>query len=51
MPGRLNSPPHARAYRYVAIDDDGRINLLDLMRRRGTLAYAAFDVLWLNERG
>ena len=34
----------------VAIDDDGRINFLDLMRRRGTLAYAAFDVLWLNGR-
>ena len=28
----------------VALDDDGRINFLDLMRRRGTLAYAAFDV-------
>ena len=24
----------------VALDDDGRINFLDLMRRRGTLAYA-----------
>ena len=34
----------------VALDDDGRINFLDLMRRRGTLAYAAFDVLWLNGR-
>jgi bifunctional non-homologous end joining protein LigD len=34
----------------VAIDDDGRINFLELMRRRGTLAYAAFDVLWLNGR-
>jgi bifunctional non-homologous end joining protein LigD len=34
----------------LAIDDDGRINFLDLTRRRGTLAYAAFDVLWLNGR-
>jgi bifunctional non-homologous end joining protein LigD len=34
----------------VALDDDGRINFLDLMRRRGTLAYAAFDVLRLNGR-
>jgi bifunctional non-homologous end joining protein LigD len=32
----------------VAIDDDGRINFLELMRRRGTLAYAAFDLLWLD---
>ena len=34
----------------VAIDDEGRINFWDLMRSRGTLAYAAFDVLWLNGR-
>jgi bifunctional non-homologous end joining protein LigD len=34
----------------VAIDDEGRINFWDLMRGRGTLAYAAFDVLWLNGR-
>jgi len=34
----------------VALDDDGRINFWDLMRGRGTLAYAAFDLLWLNGR-
>jgi bifunctional non-homologous end joining protein LigD len=34
----------------VAIDDDDRINFRDLMRGRGTLAYAAFDVLWVNGR-
>ena len=34
----------------VALGDDGRINFWDLMRGRGTLAYAAFDVLWLNGR-
>jgi bifunctional non-homologous end joining protein LigD len=32
----------------VAIDDEGRIDFWGLMRGRGTLAYAAFDVLWLN---
>lgn len=32
----------------IAIDDEGRINFWDLMRGRGTLAYAAFDLLWLN---
>jgi bifunctional non-homologous end joining protein LigD len=34
----------------VALDDEGRISFWDLMRGRGTLAYAAFDVPWLNER-
>jgi bifunctional non-homologous end joining protein LigD len=34
----------------VALYDDGRINFWDLMRGRGTLAYAAFDILWLNGR-
>ena len=34
----------------IAIDDEGRINFWDLMRGRGTLAYAAFDLLWLNGR-
>jgi bifunctional non-homologous end joining protein LigD len=34
----------------VALDDDGRINFWDLMRGRGTLAYAAFDLVWLNDR-
>jgi bifunctional non-homologous end joining protein LigD len=34
----------------VAIDAEGRINFLDLMRGRGVLAYAAFDLLWLNGR-
>src|SRR4051812_39676850 len=34
----------------VALDDDGGINFWDLMRSRGTLAYAAFDLLWFNGR-
>jgi bifunctional non-homologous end joining protein LigD len=34
----------------IAIDDEGRINFWELMRGRGTLAYAAFDLLWLNGR-
>jgi bifunctional non-homologous end joining protein LigD len=34
----------------VALDDEGRISFWDLMRGRGTFAYAAFDVLWLNGR-
>ena len=34
----------------VALDDEGRIGFWDLMRRRGTLAYVAFDVVWLNGR-
>jgi hypothetical protein len=34
----------------VALDDEGRISFWDLMRGRGTPAYAAFDVLWLNGR-
>lgn len=34
----------------IALDDEGRINFWDLMRGRGTLAYAAFDLLWLNGR-
>lgn len=34
----------------VALDDEGRISFWDLMCGRGTLAYAAFDVLWLNGR-
>jgi bifunctional non-homologous end joining protein LigD len=34
----------------VALDDEGRISFWDLMRGRGILAYAAFDVLWLNGR-
>jgi bifunctional non-homologous end joining protein LigD len=34
----------------VAIDDEGRIDFWGLMRGRGTLAYAAFDLLWLNGR-
>jgi bifunctional non-homologous end joining protein LigD len=32
----------------IALDDDGRISFWDLMRGRGTLAYAAFDLLWIN---
>lgn len=34
----------------VLLDDDGRISFWGLMRGRGTLAYAAFDLLWLNGR-
>jgi hypothetical protein len=34
----------------VAIDNEGRIDFWGLMRGRGTLAYAAFDVLWVNGR-
>jgi bifunctional non-homologous end joining protein LigD len=34
----------------VALDVEGRISFWDLMRGRGTLAYAAFDLLWLNGR-
>jgi len=34
----------------VALDDEGRISFGDLMRGRGTLAYAAFDLLWLEGR-
>jgi bifunctional non-homologous end joining protein LigD len=35
----------------VAIDHEGRVNFWNLMRwREGTLAYAAFDLLWLNGR-
>src|SRR3954453_13933795 len=32
----------------VALDEEGSISFWDLMRSRGTLAYAAFDLLWLN---
>jgi bifunctional non-homologous end joining protein LigD len=34
----------------VALDEEGRIDFWGLMRGRGTLAYAAFDLLWLNGR-
>jgi bifunctional non-homologous end joining protein LigD len=34
----------------VAIDDEGRVSFWDLMRGRGYLAYAVFDLLWLNGR-
>jgi bifunctional non-homologous end joining protein LigD len=34
----------------IALDDDGRISFWDLMRGRGTVAYAAFDLLWINGR-
>jgi bifunctional non-homologous end joining protein LigD len=34
----------------VAIDDEGRVSFWDLMRGRGYLAFAAFDLLWLNGR-
>src|SRR5918995_5221812 len=34
----------------VALDEEGRINFWDLMRSRGTLAYVAFDLLWINGR-
>ena len=34
----------------VALDDEGRIDFWGLMRGQGTLAYAAFDLLWLSGR-
>jgi bifunctional non-homologous end joining protein LigD len=34
----------------VAIDDEGRVSFWDLMRGRGYLAFAAFDLLWHNGR-
>lgn len=34
----------------VALDREGRVSFWDLMRSQGTLAYAAFDLLWLNGR-
>ena len=33
---------------FLAIDDEGRVSFWDLMRGRGYLAYAVFDLLWLN---
>jgi len=32
----------------VSLDNEGRIDFWGLMRGQGTLAYAAFDLLWLN---
>jgi ATP-dependent DNA ligase len=32
----------------IAIDDEGRMNFWDLMKGRGHLAFAAFDILWLR---
>jgi bifunctional non-homologous end joining protein LigD len=34
----------------VALDRSGRPSFRDLMRRTSTVAYAVFDVLWLNGR-
>jgi bifunctional non-homologous end joining protein LigD len=34
----------------IALDPQGRIDFLGLMRGQGTLAYAAFDLLWLDGR-
>ena len=34
----------------VAIDGSGRVDFYGLMRGEGHLAYAAFDLLWLNGR-
>jgi bifunctional non-homologous end joining protein LigD len=34
----------------VAIDDEGRVSFWNLMRGQGYLAFAAFDLLWLNGR-
>jgi len=34
----------------VSLDDEGRIDFWGLMRGQGTLAYAAFDLLWINGR-
>ena len=32
----------------VSLDDEGRIDFWGLMRGQGTLAYAVFDLLWIN---
>jgi bifunctional non-homologous end joining protein LigD len=32
----------------IAIDDEGRMDFWGLMKGRGHLAYAAFDILWLR---
>jgi bifunctional non-homologous end joining protein LigD len=32
----------------VALDEEGRIDFWGLMRGQGTLAYAAFDLLWVD---
>src|SRR3954469_11840358 len=32
----------------VSLDDEGRIDFWGLMRGQGTVAYAAFDLLWIN---
>lgn len=32
----------------VALDDEGRIDFWGLMRGQGSLAYTAFDLLWVN---
>jgi bifunctional non-homologous end joining protein LigD len=34
----------------IAIDDEGRIDFWGLMKGRGHLAFAAFDLLWLRGR-
>jgi bifunctional non-homologous end joining protein LigD len=34
----------------VAIDGDGRVRFWDLMRSEGHVAYAVFDLLWVNGR-
>ena len=34
----------------VAIDEEGRVDFMGLMRSRGYLAFAPFDLLWLNGR-
>jgi ATP-dependent DNA ligase len=34
----------------VALDNEGRVSFWDLIRSQGTLAYATFDLLWLNGR-
>ena len=34
----------------VSLDDEGRPQFADLVKRRGRLAYVAFDLLWLNGR-
>ena len=34
----------------AAIDDEGRVDFWGLMRGKGHLVYAVFDILWLNGR-
>jgi hypothetical protein len=49
LPPRLPAPPCWTA-RSSNLDEGGRPQFYELMRRRGPQHFAAFDVLWLNGR-